>query len=212
MFVNADAYLSPDLLGKNFILGLQGDGVSFLDEMHILATAKHFLGDGGTDNGIDQGDTIVNEITLKDIHGLPYYDAIDSCALSIMASFNSWNGLKRHGNRYLLMDILKSQMNFEGFIVCDWNGHGQIEGCEDSNCPDAFNVVDFVQIHQKKIGYATLFITISGKEQIRDLDEHIKNLQRKITEYETNKDSVYNKACAEYGYDQDFFIRQKLSY
>ena len=133
---------NPELvssLGKNFILGLQGEKDEFLDNMHILATAKHFLGDGGTDQGIDQGNTIVNEITLKNIHGMPYYDAIDSCALSIMASFNSWNGLKSHGNKYLLIDILKSQMNFDGFIVGDWNGHGQIEGCEDSNCSEAFN-------------------------------------------------------------------------
>ena len=84
-------------LGKNFILGLQGEGDNFLINHHILATAKHFLGDGGTDEGIDQGNTIIDEQTLKNVHGMPYYDAIDSCALSIMASFNSWNGLKSHG-------------------------------------------------------------------------------------------------------------------
>ena len=117
-------------LGKNFILGLQGEGKNFLINHHILATAKHFLGDGGTDEGIDQGDTIIDEQTLKNVHGMPYYDAIDSCALSIMASFNSWNGLKSHGNKYLLVDILKSQMEFDGFIVGDWNGHGQLPGCE----------------------------------------------------------------------------------
>ena len=72
-------------LGKNFILGLQGEGDKFLINQHILATAKHFLGDGGTDQGIDQGDTIIDEQTLKDVHGMPYYDAIDSCALSILS-------------------------------------------------------------------------------------------------------------------------------
>jgi beta-glucosidase len=73
---------------------LQGDGSNFLDSNHVLATAKHFLGDGGTLNGIDQGNTIIDESSLRDIHGMPYYDAIDSCAISIMASFNSWNGLR----------------------------------------------------------------------------------------------------------------------
>ena len=137
-------------LGKNFILGLQGEGDKFLINQHILATAKHFLGDGGTDQGIDQGDTIIDEQILKDVHGMPYYDAIDSCALSIMASFNSWNGLKSHGNKYLLIDILKSQMNFNGFIVGDWNGHGQLPGCEDSNCPEAFNSgVDIFMVPQE---------------------------------------------------------------
>ena len=65
---------------------MQGEGDKFLINQHILATAKHFLGDGGTDQGIDQGDTIIDEQILKDVHGMPYYDAIDSCALSIMAS------------------------------------------------------------------------------------------------------------------------------
>ena len=124
-------------LGKNFILGLQGYGNNFLNNDHVLATAKHFLGDGGTKNGIDQGNTIIDEQTLKNIHGKPYYEAIDSCAISIMASFNSWNGVKSHGNKYLLTDILKSQMEFDGFIVGDWNGHGQIPECEDANCPEA---------------------------------------------------------------------------
>ena len=126
-------------LGKNFIIGLQGLESNFLDDDKVLATAKHFLGDGGTDKGVDQGNTIISESLLKDIHGKPYYAAIDSCALSIMASFNSWNGKKLHGNKYLLNDILKNQMEFDGFIVGDWNGHGQIPGCEDSNCPEAFN-------------------------------------------------------------------------
>ena len=124
-------------LGKSFIIGLQGESESFLDEDHILATVKHFVGDGGTNNGIDQGDTIIDELSLKEIHARPYYDAINECALSIMASFNSWNGKKMHGNKYLLTEVLKSQMGFNGFIVGDWNGHGQIPGCEDTNCPDA---------------------------------------------------------------------------
>ena len=64
-------------------------GDSFLGKNHVLATAKHFLGDGGTYQGIDQGNTIISESKLKEVHGTPYYDAIDSCALSIMASFNS---------------------------------------------------------------------------------------------------------------------------
>ena len=168
-------------LGKNFILGLQGEDETFLNNEHILATAKHFLGDGGTDSGIDQGDTIVNEKTLKNIHGLPYYDAIDSCALSIMASFNSWNGLKSHGNKYLLTDILKSQMNFDGFIVGDWNGHGQIEGCEDSNCPEAFNSgvdIFMVPAEWKSLYWNTLNQVRSGEIALERLDDAVKRILR----------------------------------
>ena len=168
-------------LGKNFILGLQGEDETFLNNEHILATAKHFLGDGGTDSGIDQGDTVVNEKTLKNIHGLPYYDAIDSCALSIMASFNSWNGLKSHGNKYLLTDILKSQMNFDGFIVGDWNGHGQIEGCEDSNCPEAFNSgvdIFMVPAEWKSLYWNTLNQVRSGEIALERLDDAVKRILR----------------------------------
>ena len=163
-------------LGKNFILGLQGEGDNFLVNQHILATAKHFLGDGGTDEGIDQGDTIIDEQTLKNVHGMPYYDAIDSCALSIMASFNSWNGLKSHGNKYLLVDILKSQMEFDGFIVGDWNGHGQLPGCEDANCPEAFNSgVDIFMVPQEWEGlyWNTLTQVNSGIISEERLDDAV---------------------------------------
>ena len=82
----------PDLvskLGEAMILGLQGEGDQFLDNNHVLATAKHFLGDGGTKNGVDQGNTILSEQELRDIHGKPYFAAINSCIQTVMASFNS---------------------------------------------------------------------------------------------------------------------------
>ena len=104
------------ILGEAMIKGLQGTGESYLDDHHVLATAKHFLGDGGTNNGIDQGNTISKEMELKNIHGLPYYSAIDSCIQVIMASFNSWNGKKMHGYEYFLNDVLKDQMNFHGTL------------------------------------------------------------------------------------------------
>ena len=151
-------------LGKSFIIGLQGESESFLDEDHILATVKHFVGDGGTNNGIDQGNTIIDEFLLKEVHAKPYYDAINQCALSIMASFNSWNGKKMHGNKYLLTEVLKSQMGFNGFIVGDWNGHGQIPGCEDNNCPDA--LISGVDIYMVPTEWESLYF--NTLEQVRN--------------------------------------------
>ena len=151
-------------LGKSFIIGLQGESESFLDENHILATVKHFVGDGGTNNGIDQGNTIIDEFLLKEVHAKPYYDAINECALSIMASFNSWNGKKMHGNKYLLTEVLKSQMGFNGFIVGDWNGHGQIPGCEDNNCPDA--LISGVDIYMVPTEWESLYF--NTLEQVRN--------------------------------------------
>ena len=151
-------------LGTSFIIGLQGESESFLDEDHILATVKHFVGDGGTNNGIDQGNTIIDELSLKEVHAKPYYAAINECALSIMASFNSWNGKKMHGNKYLLTEVLKSQMGFNGFIVGDWNGHGQIPGCEDNNCPDA--LISGVDIYMVPTEWESLYL--NTLEQVRN--------------------------------------------
>ena len=132
--------LGPELvskLGEAFIYGLQGRGDQFLAPNKIIGTAKHFLGDGGTYLGVDQGDTKVSENILKDIHGTPYYSALDACIQTVMASFNSWNGSKVHGNEYLLTEVLKNQMGFDGFVVGDWNGHGQIPGCSNGSCPES---------------------------------------------------------------------------
>ena len=126
-------------LGEAFILGLQGENLDFLDNKHVIATAKHFMGDGGTFEGIDQGDTRVSEQELRDIHGFPYFEALDACTQTVMASFNSWNGSKLHGDKNLLTTVLKESMQFDGFVVGDWNGHGQVPGCSNQSCAQAFN-------------------------------------------------------------------------
>ena len=123
------------------VRGLQGRPGSsdFLRPPHVIATAKHFLGDGGTANGKDQGDTRVDEKTLREIHGAGYGPAIGAGVMSVMASYNSWNGEKMHGNRGLLTGVLKDRMGFAGFLVGDWNGHGQVKGCRPTDCPASIN-------------------------------------------------------------------------
>jgi beta-glucosidase len=123
------------------ILGLQG-AVSegqVLQHGHVAASAKHFLGDGGTHDGHDQGDTQVSEADLVRLHAQGYVPAINAGTMTIMASFNSWNGVKMHGNQSLLTDVLKGRMGFDGFVVGDWNGHGQVAGCTPQSCPQAAN-------------------------------------------------------------------------
>ncbi len=119
--------------------GLEGEGPAFLDQNHVISTAKHFLGDGSTDGGRDQGDSLVSEQELAGIHGAGYKAAIDAGTQSIMASYNSWHGVKMHANSGLLTDILKGRMGFDGFIMGDWLAHGQIPGCSNTDCPQAFN-------------------------------------------------------------------------
>ena len=59
--------------------------------------------------------------------------------MTVMASFSSWQGVKMHGNKSLLTDVLKGRMGFDGFVVGDWNGHGQVPGCSNENCAATFN-------------------------------------------------------------------------
>jgi beta-glucosidase len=121
--------------------GLQGKvgTKDWLKGAHIVATAKHFVGDGGTDGGKDQGDNISSEEDLRDIQAAGYRPAIEAGVQSVMASYNSWHGEKMHGNKSLLTDVLRGRMNFGGFTVGDWNGHGQVAGCKTTSCAASFN-------------------------------------------------------------------------
>lgn len=113
--------------------------VEALQEQGLLATAKHFVGDGGTYQGIDQGNTEVDLEELLAVHGQGYLSALDAGVNSVMASFNSWNGDKIHGNKELLTDVLKGELGFTGFVISDWNGVGQVDGCTNASCAQAIN-------------------------------------------------------------------------
>lgn len=126
-------------LGAAMIEGLQGrpGEPGFLGTGKVAATAKHYFGDGGTAQGVDQGDVDGDLAELMRIHAAPYPAAINAGVASVMASFNSINGTKMHGNKPLLTDELRGNLGFVGVVVGDWNGHGQIEGCTNSDCPQA---------------------------------------------------------------------------
>ena len=109
------------------------------DGRRIVATAKHFIGDGGTRNGVDQGDTIVSEDELITRHAPGFFSALDAGVLSVMASYSSWNGDKMHANEYLLTDVLKGDLAFDGVVVGDWDAHGQLKGCKATRCAKAIN-------------------------------------------------------------------------
>lgn len=124
----------------SIVKGLQGAvDEDFLSDTRVVSTVKHFLGDGGTVNGDDQGNNIASEEELFALHAQGYVGGLSAGAQTVMASFNSWHGDKIHGNKYLLTDVLKEKMGFDGFVVGDWNGHGQVKGCSNSNCAQAAN-------------------------------------------------------------------------
>jgi beta-glucosidase len=123
------------------VTGLQGKigTADFLSATHTLASAKHFLGDGGTVGGRDQFDNLTDERTLREVHAAGYPAALAAGDLIVMASYNAWHGLKMHASEPLLTDVLKGRWNFPGFVVGDWNAHEEIPGCTKFSCPAFLN-------------------------------------------------------------------------
>jgi beta-glucosidase len=116
----------PELVGAyagRFVVGLQGDPGTD----GVLACAKHWVGDGGTHGGVDQGDARLSREELERLHIAPYREAIASGVMTVMASLSSWNGEKCHGHRVLLTDLLKGELRFQGFIVSDWDATDQLD-------------------------------------------------------------------------------------
>ncbi|MEV6233059.1 glycoside hydrolase family 3 protein [Saccharopolyspora shandongensis] len=110
------------------VTGLQG---STLDgPASVLATAKHYVGDGGTTDGDDQGNTEIDEAELRAVHLPPFQAAIERGVGSVMISYSSWNGVKMHTGDYLINDVLKGELGFTGFVVSDWQAIDKIDGQE----------------------------------------------------------------------------------
>ncbi|MFT6924551.1 MAG: beta-glucosidase [Psychromonas sp.] len=129
--------------GGAMVEGLQGE----FTQANVVATAKHYIGDGGTELGADQGNNSSTEEQMINIHAQGYYSALQAGAQTVMASFNSWQGSKLHGHEYLLTTVLKEKMGFDGFVISDWDGIGQVDGCDNSSCAQAINAgVDMIMV------------------------------------------------------------------
>lgn len=121
-------------IGAAFVRGFQGEPGTdaYLSDTHVLATAKHYIGEGYTRDGINQGDVVMDEeafeTLLQDSLLNPYRAAVDSGVRTVMVSFNSVNGLKCHESAYLINDVLKGQLGFTGLVVSDYNGVQQVSG------------------------------------------------------------------------------------
>jgi beta-glucosidase len=177
---------SPDVVrayAGEMVKGLQGEpgAADFLRGGHVLATAKHFLGDGGTDSGTDQGDTLSSEEELRDIHSAGYPPAIAAGVQTVMVSFSSWRGEKMSANRALLEDVLRGRFGFNGFTISDWNAHTQIPGCTGSRCPAAFlaGIDMFMAPDTWKGLYANMVEEVrSGEIPMARLDEAVSRILR----------------------------------
>ncbi|KAL6890558.1 hypothetical protein ACP4OV_008813 [Aristida adscensionis] len=114
----------------SIISGLQGEipagsrrGAPFVaGQRNVAACSKHYVGDGGTTNGINENNTVATFHELLSVHMPPYYSAIIQGVSTVMVSFSSWNGVKMHANHFLVADFLKTRLRFRGFVISDWRG------------------------------------------------------------------------------------------
>jgi beta-glucosidase len=156
-----------------------GPYVAAVQSEGVIATAKHYIGDGGTHRGTDQGDTRMSLDQLLSRHGKGYVAAIAADVKTVMASFNSWNGDKIHGNRELLTDVLRGQLGFEGFVVSDWNGIGQVSGCEDDRCAKAINAgIDMIMVPEdwEAMLHTTVAQVEAGEIPLARIDEAVSRI------------------------------------
>jgi len=143
-----------------FVMGLQGN----YGEENVIACAKHWIGDGATLHGIDQGDMCISEEELRRLHLPPYKAAIDAGVLTVMVSLSSWYGKKCHGHKFLLTDLLKNELGFKGFVISDWDGIDYLDENYEESSVMALNA-----------GMDMFMITGKWKEFIDHIKKNVKN-------------------------------------
>ena len=176
----------PDLVAEyaaRVVTGLQGvpGDAGFLGDGRVLATAKHFLGEGHTTDGRDQGDVVCSEETLRDLHASGHRAALAAGVQTVMAAYNSWHGTKVHGHRYLLTDVLKAALGFDGFVVSDWDGYLQVADDRGEACARSVNAgVDMlmVGVEWRRAYHDLLQQVRSGRVTVARIDDAVRRILR----------------------------------
>ena len=163
--------------------GYQGSDLG--DRDTILATAKHYVGDGGTAGGVDQGNTEVSEADLRAIHLPPYEAAVQFGVGSIMPSFSSWNGQKMHSHAYLINDVLKGELGFDGFVISDWRAIDQLAGNYKTAVRTAINAgIDMAMVpyDAQKFTSALISECQNGNVPMERIDDAVRRILTKKIE------------------------------
>jgi beta-glucosidase len=171
--------------GQAVVAGLQAGPDA---DARVVATAKHFIGDGGTEFGRDQGVTPAAPAELIAVHGQGYLGALDAGVQTVMVSFNSWNAIaegrdpgKLHGSRALISGLLKEHLGFDGLVVSDWNGIAQVPGCGNASCAQAINAgIDMVMVPDDWRDFITntLALVRSGQIPLSRIDDAVSRILR----------------------------------
>ncbi|OIW19939.1 hypothetical protein TanjilG_30873 [Lupinus angustifolius] len=177
----------------SFVSGLQGQppeghkhGYPFVaGRENVIACAKHFVGDGGTYKGMNEGNTALSYEELEKIHMAPYLDCISQGVSTIMASYSSWNGHKLHANNFLLTEILKEKLGFKGFVISDYEGIDRLcdpRGSDYRYCiSSAINAgIDMVMVGVRFEQFIEdlTFLVESGEVPISRIDDAVERILR----------------------------------
>ena len=116
---------STELTEKLTRASVKGHQGNLADPKTVMATAKHFVGDGATDFGVEGGNTSLSRAGIKERLLAPYRMAVKENVGAVMASFNTVSGISMHAHKSLITDVLKADMNFDGIVVSDWKGYSR---------------------------------------------------------------------------------------
>ncbi|KAJ4796156.1 Glycosyl hydrolase family protein [Rhynchospora pubera] len=145
-----------------------GEDPRFLGWRNVAACAKHYVGDGGTQKGINENNTVTSLRGLLSIHMPPYYSAIARGVSTIMVSYSRWNGVKMHANRFLITDILKKKLHFKGFVISDYTGIDKITTPAHADYPYSVKISILA-------GIDMVMIPFTYTEFISDLTKLVRN-------------------------------------
>jgi len=147
----------------------------------VLATAKHYIGDGGTTGGVDQGNTQITEAELLRHNLPPYRAAIAAGVRAVMVSFSSWQGTKMHAQRHLLTDVLKGELGFDGIVLSDWAGINQISGDYNVDVVTAINAgIDMVMVPDDFVKFIETLTSavVRGDIPMTRIDDAVRRILR----------------------------------
>lgn len=191
---------------KAMVQGLQGE-LHALGAQNVISTAKHWIGDGGTYGGVDRGQNFYSEEALINLHGQGYFSAIKAGVQSIMVSFNSWDNTKNyqhklgreneqgsshakqvynykiHGSHYLISDVLKGKIGFDGVVISDWNGHSEVSLASSGNANYVVNAgMDILMVPEKEDWLAVYDNLLTGVEtgdvSVARIDDAVRRILR----------------------------------
>ncbi len=196
------------------VTNLTAPYIEGLQSYCLAASAKHFVADGGTDGGHDQGNAVATEAEIRALHLAPYYEAIEAGVYTIMVSYSSINGAKMHGSSYWITDVLKDEMGFDGFVISDYNAIHQLSGTYYDQIVASVNAgIDMLmEPFDWKSAIENIILAVQNgdiaMERIDDAVRRILTIKYKMGLF---SDEFYDESTSDYyrlGYDDNFYTAE----